>query len=76
MANRLAKALSDRESGLTFDAEGLKLRDYLSRWLEDSVKATVRNTTYEQIARSHIAPMLGAVKLKGLSPTHVCGLYK
>src|SRR5215210_4244746 len=79
VANKLAKALSDREGGLIFDAEGLKLREYLSRWLEDSVKDTVRNTTYEryeQIARTHIIPMLGDVKLKGLSPTHVRGLYK
>ena len=79
VAKKLAKALSDRESGLIFDAEGLKLREYLSRWLEDSVKDTVRNTTYEryeQISRTHIIPMLGDVKLKGLSPTHVRGLYK
>ncbi len=79
VAKKLAKALSDREGGLIFDAEGLKLREYLARWLEDSVKDTVRNTTYEryeQIARTHIIPMLGDVKLKGLSPTHVRGLYK
>jgi integrase len=79
VAKKLAKALSDREGGLIFDAEGLKLREYLSRWLEDSVKDTVRNTTYEryeQISRTHIIPMLGDVKLKTLSPTHVRGLYK
>ncbi len=79
VAKKLAKALSDREGGLVFDAEGLKLREYLSRWLEDSVKDTVRNTTYEryeQISRTHIIPMLGDVKLKALSPTHVRSLYK
>jgi integrase len=79
VAAKLAKALSDREGGLVFDAEGLKLGEYLSRWLEDSVKGTVRNTTYEryeQISRAHIVPMLGGVKLKALSPTHVRGLYK
>jgi integrase len=79
VAKKLAKALSDREGGLIFDAEGLKLREYLARWLEGSVKDTVRNTTYEryeQIARTHIIPMLGDVKLKDLSPTHVRGLYK
>ncbi len=79
VAKNLAKALSDREGGLIFDAEGLKLREYLARWLEGSVKDTVRNTTYEryeQISRTHIIPMLGDVKLKGLSPTHVRGLYK
>ena len=71
VATKLAKALSDREGGLIFDAEGLKLREYLSRWLEDTVKDSVRNTTYEryeQIARTHIIPMLGDIKLKGLSP--------
>src|SRR5215210_6619760 len=79
VAKKLAKALSDREGGLIFDAEGLKLGEYLSRWLEDSVKGTVRNTTYEryeQISRTHIVPMLGGVKLKVLSSTHVRGLYK
>jgi integrase len=79
VAAKLAKALSDREGGLIFDAEDLKLGEYLNRWLEDSVKDTVRNTTYEryeQISRAHIVPMLGGVKLKDLSPTHVRGLYK
>jgi integrase len=79
VAARLARALSDREGGLVFDAEGLKLAEYLGRWLEDSVKGTVRNTTYEryeQITRTHIVPMLGAIKLKALTPTHVRGLYK
>ncbi len=39
----------------------------------------MRNTTYEryeQITRIHIVPMLGDIKLKGLSPTHVGALYK
>jgi integrase len=79
VAAKLARALSDREGGLIFDAEGLKLGEYLGRWLEDSVKGTVRNTTYEryeQITRMHIVPMLGAIKLKALTPTHVRGLYK
>jgi len=49
------------------------------RWLEDSVKDTVRNTTnerYEQIARKHITLALGNVKLKDITPTHVRGVYK
>lgn len=79
VAKKLTGALSDREGGLVFDAEGLRLEEYLNRWLEDSVKDTVRNTTYEryeQICRTHIVPLLGGVKLKALSPTHVRGLYK
>lgn len=79
VADKLAKALADREGGLVFAAEGLKLGEYLRRWLEDSVKDTVRNTTYEryeQISRTHIVPTLGGIKLKALTPAHVRGLYK
>ncbi len=62
VAAKLAKALSDREGGLTYDAENLKLGEYLDRWLVDSVKDTVRLTTYqgyERICRLHIKPSLG-----------------
>jgi integrase len=76
---KLRRAMTDADRGLTFDAAGLTLRDYLYRWLNDSVRDTVRNTTferYEQIARLHIEPVLGGVRLKNLTPTHVRGLYK
>jgi integrase len=38
VAAKLAKALSDREGGLTFDANKMKLDDYLRLWLTDSVR--------------------------------------
>ena len=76
---KLRQAMTDADRGLTFDAGGLTLRDYLSRWLNDSVRDTVRDTTferYEQIVRLHIQPALGGVRLRNLTPTHVRGLYK
>ncbi len=76
---KLTRAMSDRDDGLVFDADNLTLGDYLRRWLEDSVKYTVRDTTYEryeQIVRKHIGPALGNLKLKKVAPTHVRGLYK
>jgi integrase len=80
VAAKLAKALSDRESGLlTFDAENLKLGDYLQGWLTDSVKNSVREITYrgyERLVRNHIAPTIGSIKLKSLTPTHLRGLYR
>jgi integrase len=79
VAAKLAKALSDRESGLTFDAENLALNDYLDGWLNDSVRDTVRQRTwerYEQIVRVHIKPSLGRIKLKALTPAHIRGLYR
>jgi integrase len=75
----LNKAKADRDGGLVCGADGLKVEDYLRRWLEDSVKDTVRGTTferYEQNCRKHIIPTLGRVKLKDLTPAHVRGLYK
>src|ERR671920_952935 len=68
-----------RDGGLVFDAENLQLGEYLERWLVDSVRDTVRPTTferYEQLVRLHIRPVLGKVKLKNLTPAHVRGLYR
>ena len=79
VAAKLATALSNREGGLTFDAGNLTLGDYLDRWLNDSVRDTVRQRTwerYEQIARVHIKPALGRIKLKTLTSTHARGLYR
>ncbi len=75
----LNKARADRDGGLVYGADGLKVEDYLRRWLEDSVRGTVRGTTferYEQNCRKHIVPTLGRVKVKDLTPAHVRGLYK
>src|SRR5215217_308213 len=76
---KLTKAKVDRDGGLVFDADNLKLGEYLERWLADSVRDTVRPTTferYEQIVRLHICPVLGNTKLKNLTPAHLRGLYR
>jgi integrase len=78
VADKLARALSDRAQGLTFEAGSLKLGEYLDRWLPD-IHNTVRQRTwerYEQIVSVHIKPALGRVKLKDLSATHARGLYR
>jgi integrase len=79
VAAKLAKALSDREGGITFDAGNLRLGDYLQRWLEDSKKGSVKRVTYEGYARqvrNHLVPTLGRIKLKALTPAHLRGLYR
>lgn len=75
----LTRAKADREDGLILDAGNLKLGEYLDRWLADSVRGTVRRSTfvrYEQITRIHVVPALGRVNLKVLTPAHVRGLYR
>jgi integrase len=76
---KLAEARGDAARGFVFDADNLKLGEYLDRWLTDSVADTVRPTTferYEQIVRVHVRPALGNLKLKNVTPAHVRGLYR
>src|ERR671910_2268408 len=76
---KLTRAKANRDDGLVFDADNLRLGEYLGRWLADSVRDTVRQRTwerYEQIVRVHIKPALGRVKLKDLTATHARGLYR
>jgi integrase len=79
VAAKLSKALADREGGLTFDADNTTVGEYLARWLCDSVRGTVRISTFErheQIIRAHLAPAFGRMKLKTLTPAHVRALHR
>src|SRR5215216_5550519 len=77
--HKLTKAMVDRDGGLIFDAGHLRVGEYLQRWLKDSVKGTVRPSTYEvhrHMVEPHIVPALGRLKLKDLRPTHVRSFYR
>jgi len=76
---KLAEAMGDAARGLVFDAEKQTVSDYLNRWLSDSVRDTVRRSTfvrYESIVRHHINPTLGRLRLAKLTPQHVRALYR
>jgi integrase len=78
VAKKLAKALSDREGGLVFDDKGLTVKEYLERWLKDSVRGTVKQRTLENygyVVKLHLVPALGHLKLKAVTPMHVQSLY-
>src|SRR5215213_2080988 len=78
VSEKLIKAMADRDGGIVYDAGKLTVGEYLDRWLRDSVKGTVKETTYANysyITRVHISPALGHVKLKSLTPAHVRGFY-
>ena len=64
---------------MVFDAGSLTLGDYLDRWVNDSVKDSVKQRTFENYAyvvRLHLKPALGATKLKALTPADVQRLYR
>jgi integrase len=78
VSRKLTDAMADRNGGLLYDAGKLTIGEYLNRWLADSVRGTVKETTYANyayITHKHISPALGCVKLKMLTPAHVRSFY-
>jgi len=64
---------------MIFDAGSLTVGEYLTQWLDDSVKGTVRMSTYEvhrHMIQPHINPALGRLRLKDLTPVHVRSFYR
>jgi integrase len=79
VAEKLAKAISDRAGGLVFDAGSTTTGEYLTRWLSDSVRGTVQGSTYRSYGRvvdGHLVPGVGRVKLANLRPDHIRRLYR
>jgi integrase len=72
--DKLAKALADGVDGLAYDDENMTVGQYLNKWLNSSVRGSVRESTfdcYEVICRRHIILALGRIKLSKLTPIHV-----
>jgi integrase len=77
--DKLVDALSNRNKGLVFEGENQTLSEYLDRWLNGSVKGSVKPSTYEsyeRMIRNHIRPALGHRKLKALAPDQVQYFYQ
>ena len=77
-AEKLTKAMADRDGGLVFDAENQTVGEYLQRWLDGSVRGSVKPVTFEnreRVVRVHVSPALGSIKLKALAPALVQGFY-
>ncbi|MGI9148517.1 MAG: N-terminal phage integrase SAM-like domain-containing protein [Chloroflexota bacterium] len=54
------------------------LKQFIERWLEDSVKPTTRPRSYmsyKHRMRLHILPDLGALQLTAITPKHLQQLY-
>ena len=79
VSRKLTEAMADRDGGFLYEAGKLTISEYLDCWLVDSVKGTVKETTYANYAymtHKHISPALGHVKLKTLTPAHVRSFYR
>src|SRR5215210_2037499 len=77
-AEKLIKAMAQRDSGLAFEAGKLTVAEYMNKWLTESGRNRLRPKTYKDYAgltRVHIAPALGHIKLKNLTPLHVQQFY-
>jgi hypothetical protein len=77
--DKLIEALGNRAQGLVFDAGSITVEEYLTSWLKDSVRGTVRVSTYEvhrHMIEPHIIPALGSIKLRDLNPVHVRSYYR
>jgi integrase len=78
-AEKLAEALAQTQKGITADAGAKTVGTFIERWLEDSVRGSVRQSTYqrdESLCRVHIVPALGKKKLKTLNAADVQRFYR
>ena len=76
-AGKLAQALRNRLLGLPVSNDKITFGQYLDKWLEDSVKPSVRPATYYRYTREvrlHIEPTLGKTRLAKLSPGDIQAL--
>jgi len=72
--DQLLTARSDHSRGLPIAIDKENVGQFLDRWLEDSVKPSVRPLTYQQYhqhVRLYIGPALGRLKLSKLTPREV-----
>ena len=59
VAEKLARAISERDSGLVFEPGTLTVAEYMDRWLRESAHNRLRPKTYEDyegLTRRHIVP--------------------
>jgi integrase len=75
----LRKARGDADQGIVSDGGNVKLSAYLARWLNDSVRGSVKPITHESYAmlvNKHIIPAFGNVRVANLTPAHLQGFYR
>jgi len=75
---QLKIALHEQQQGVLVAGPQQKVEQFVTHWLEDVHKHTVRPRTYERyeaMVRLHIIPGIGHHQLQKLSPQHLQALY-
>lgn len=78
VAEKLRRLQSDHDAGRLADAEDLTVREYLTRWLQNTARESVQGSTWEryrQLVEIYLVPILGGVRLAKLRPLHVEQCY-
>jgi len=71
VSEKLSKYLNEINSGTFIEPTNLTLKDWLTTWLTEYKKNSIKPTSYaryEVCANTHIIPILGNMKLKDLRP--------
>jgi integrase len=76
---KLTEAMVNAQKCITADAGAMTVGAFIERWLEDSVRGSIRQSTYqrdESLCRVHIVTALGKKKLKTLNAADVQRFYR
>jgi integrase len=76
--DKLTGLQSRKLDGSLGQASKTTVAGYLSNWLENAARPTIRATTHENYKNAidkHIAPLIGGILLSKLTPMHFQGLY-
>ena len=79
VSEKLTTALADASKGVVAEGGPKAVGAFLTSWLEDSVRGSVRKSTYdrnESTVRVHLIPALGKKKLKTLTAQDLAHFYR
>jgi integrase len=77
-ADKLAKALATKEDAPAFVPTSITVAEFFAQY-ENAVKDTMKRRSFEtccDIARLHLLPAFGTMRLRDLSHEHVQGMYR
>ena len=75
----LAATINQINTGQYVEPSKIILKDFLSQWMEDSVKQQNKKSTassYQYLLDSHVIPEIGAMPIDKIKPFHLQQLYR